>query len=60
MRTGKNPNFDYSDAFNGKPKFSWLYANWEPLYVPKCRWLPRLAISLPFDAFFTTRNEAML
>ena len=47
MRTRKNSNFNYSDAFNGKPTSSWLYANWEPLYVPQFQWQPRLAISLP-------------
>ena len=54
MRIRKNPNFNYSDAFNGKPTSSWLYANWESLYVPQYRWQPRLVISLPFDAFSTT------
>ena len=60
MRTRKNPNFDYSDALNGKPTSTWLYANWEPLYVPQYRWQPRLLISLPSDALSTTRDEPML
>ena len=47
MRTRKNTNSDYSDSFNGKPMPSWLYANWEPFYVPQYGWQPRLAISLP-------------
>ena len=41
MRTKKNPNID---AFHDKPTSSWLYANWEPLYVPQYRGQPRLAI----------------
>ena len=60
MRTRKNPNFNYFDALNGEPTFSWLYINWESLYVPQYRWQPRLAISLNLDAFSTTRDEPML
>ena len=47
MRTKKNPNIDYYDAFKGKSTPSWIYFNWESLYVPQYRWQPRLAISLP-------------
>ena len=60
MRTRKNSNINYSDAFNGKSTLSWLYANWKSFYVPQYRWQPRLAISLPPDAFSTTRDESML
>ena len=60
MRTKKNPNINYSDAFNGEPTSSWSYANWESLYVPQYRWQPRLAISLPPGAFSATRDESML
>ena len=60
MRTRGNPNINYPDALNGKPTSSRLYANWESLYVPQYRWQPRLAISLPPDAFSTTRDESML
>ena len=35
MRSRKDPDVDYFDAFNGEPTSSWLYANWGPLYVPR-------------------------
>ena len=60
MRTRKNPTFNYSDAFKGQPTSSWLYANWESLYVPQYRWQPRLAISLPPNPFSATCDEPML
>ena len=60
MRTRKNPNIDCADAFNGKPTSSWIYAHWEPLYVPQYRSQPRMAISLPPDAFSATCDEPML
>ena len=51
MRTKKNPNIDYFDAFNRKPTDSWLYANWKPLYVLQHQRQLRLAISLPLMRF---------
>ena len=47
MRTRKNPNINYFDAFNGKSKPGSLYANLEPLDVPQYRWQLCLSISLP-------------
>ena len=47
MRTGKKPNSDFLDAFDGEPTPSWFYANWKPLYIPRYRWQPHLSIVLP-------------
>ena len=47
MRTSKNSYLNSFDAFNGEPTSSWVYVNWELLYVPQYRSQPRLAISLP-------------
>ena len=56
MRTRKNLNIDYLNAFNGKPTSSWLYVNKKPLYVPQYR----LAISLSSDLLSTTCDEPIL